>query len=316
MESSDDKVSLHSYKTYPDKVKILKDYEVLVLSGGGTKGVITLGMLHRLSENNLSNIKFFVGTSIGSVICFLMIIGLTPVEILSYICTKNICMDTKLNILQLLSKGGMMSFDTFFDEIQRTTEERLGFIPTMFELYEQFNKEFVCVTHNLTTNKTVYIDHISHPNLSCIEALKMSCNIPLIFEKYMYDKCFYVDGAVSDNFAIEYTSKRYYDKKILGLYIETHSSLRENNQDIMVYIKSLLTVSFRMNCSISKEFKSQNINTIMATVSDNYPEWNFNLSDNSKRFDLFSIGYKLIDEIEGISSIEELNKIITKLKTD
>lgn len=320
-QSSEDKpFTLEKYTTYPENLTLTDNYKVLCLSGGGSKGVILLGMLHRLvnksfpditsqqstlSEgtvvggNYLSGLEAFVGTSVGSIICFLLIITLTPVEILSYICTKDLSVDTKINILLLVSKCGVMSFDLFFDEVQKTTEDRLGFIPTMLELYELFHKEFVCVTHNMSTDETVYIDHRSHPNLSCIEALKMSCNVPLIFEKYMYDKCFYIDGAVSDNFAIEYAVNRYPDKKILGLYVEkVLPCIREDkDQDIMTYVKVLLTLSFRMNCKKSKSFKSPNIHTIMATVNDTFPDWKFDISNTSKRFDFFSVGYKIVDEI-------------------
>ena len=321
-----DKTTLENVETFPENLKLSKNYKVLVLSGGGSKGVILLGMLHRLvnkklfsneneknkdnerdrisDENNLfinylSGIEAFIGTSIGSIICLLLLITLTPVEILSYICTKDLSVDTKINILLLISKCGIMSFDSFFDEIQKTTEERLGFIPTMDELYKLFQKDFVCVTHNMTTDETVYIDYKSHPNLSCIEALKMSCNVPLIFEKYMYDKCFYIDGAISDNFPIEYASKRYPDKKILGLYIEkVLPCIREDkDKDIMSYVKVLLTLSFRMNCKKSKKFKADNIDMVMATVNDKYPEWKFDIS-SSKKFNFFSIGYNVIEKIE------------------
>lgn len=322
---SDDKTTLERCETYPENLKLSKDYKVLVLSGGGSKGVILLGMLHRLVNKKLSSnedVKFvnyllglesFIGTSIGSVICYLLLITLTPVEILSYICTKDFSVDTKINILLLISKCGIMSFDTFFDEIQKTTEERLGFIPTMLELYELFPKDFVCVAHNMSTDETVYIDHISHPNLSCIEALKMSCNVPLIFEKYMYDKCFYIDGAVSDNFAIEYASMRYPNKKILGLYVEkVLPCIREDkDQDIMTYVKVLLTLSFRMNCKKSKNFKSPNVDMIMVTVNDNFPEWKFDITNSTKKFDFFSIGYKVIDEIDNLPI-----KILPKIKTE
>lgn len=315
----DGKITLEEYSTYPDNLKLHENYDVLVLSGGGTKGVILLGMLHRLinkklsltddtflnnqQNNKLSYIKSFIGTSIGSIICFLLIIGFTPIEIMSSVCTKNFSIDTKINIRQLLSTCGLMSFETFFDEIHTLTEKKIGYIPTMYELYESYNKEFTCVTYNITTDETIYIDHISHPNLSCLEALKMSCNVPVIFEKYMYDKCFYVDGAVADNFAIKYASNRYKNSKILGLYIEQHiPRIREDkNEDIMSYIKILLTLSFRMNCKKSKNFRANNIHSIMATINENNPEWN---PSNSIKFEYFSIGYKLLDEIEIQSKVK------------
>ena len=75
--------------THPPNILLNSDYEVLVLSGGGTKGVLQLGMLHGMYTNkkiNFNRIHAYVGTSIGAISCFLLILGYLPVEILSHIC--------------------------------------------------------------------------------------------------------------------------------------------------------------------------------------------------------------------------------------
>ena len=66
---------------------ILVDYDTLVLSGGSSKGIMTLGALQYLYDNFLlKNIKNYIGTSAGAMICYLLAIGYTPVEIIVYIC--------------------------------------------------------------------------------------------------------------------------------------------------------------------------------------------------------------------------------------
>ena len=61
------------------------DYDTLVLPGGGIKGLILLGGVQYLIDNYyMKNIKNFVGTSIGSIIGYLLIIGYTPIEIFVY----------------------------------------------------------------------------------------------------------------------------------------------------------------------------------------------------------------------------------------
>ena len=53
----------------------------LVLSGGGPRGLAIIGALHYAHEKNmLNNINEYYGTSIGSVISLLLLIGYTPVE--------------------------------------------------------------------------------------------------------------------------------------------------------------------------------------------------------------------------------------------
>ena len=56
--------------------------EILVLSGGGKKGVAQVGALHCLKKNNLlNNIKTIAASSVGSVNGLLLCAGYHPMEI-------------------------------------------------------------------------------------------------------------------------------------------------------------------------------------------------------------------------------------------
>ena len=67
------------------------DFDTLVIAGGSSKGIVTLGALQYLYDNNIGkNINTYIGTSSGSIICFLLIIGYTPIEIIVYICTNQL----------------------------------------------------------------------------------------------------------------------------------------------------------------------------------------------------------------------------------
>ncbi|GAF84764.1 unnamed protein product, partial [marine sediment metagenome] len=57
-------------------------YKSLCLSGGGIQGFQVLGALSSISENSCFNIEEFVGTSAGSMICYLLSIRYSPTEIL------------------------------------------------------------------------------------------------------------------------------------------------------------------------------------------------------------------------------------------
>ena len=69
----------------------LQNYDTLVLAGGGTKGILTLGALQYAFDNLfLTNVKNYIGTSAGAMICFLLCIGYKPIEIIVYICTHRL----------------------------------------------------------------------------------------------------------------------------------------------------------------------------------------------------------------------------------
>ena len=243
--------------TLPKNVKMeKKEYTALVLSGGASKGIIQLGFLHNLLIQQIvdfEKINVYVGTSVGSIINFLLSIGYNPVEILTFIFSEHFELKsaTNINFLNIISNFGIYSNEPIFEYISKITEEKIGFIPTLKELYDVFGKEIVCVVHNLSCNpyenekETIYMNYKSHPNLSCIEAIKMSSNIPFVFEKYIYDKNYYVDGGLSDNYPVEYACSQYTNKNILGIAVHnSYKTLKPSEKtSVLEYMNCIMYVS-------------------------------------------------------------------------
>ena len=68
----------------------MKKIKNLVLSGGGIKGALTIGALKELEKNGwLKNIENVLGTSIGSFLGLLWIIGYTGDEMNKIFCDIN-----------------------------------------------------------------------------------------------------------------------------------------------------------------------------------------------------------------------------------
>lgn len=301
-------ISIHSVSINPKHItfkNIDSNYDVLVLSGGGKYGILELGIMHYLQ--NINNINFnyinnFVGTSIGSIISYLLCLDFSPVDIFSHFCAnqKKMLDNIEISITDFLTSFGIINPDVLFNTIKKMTLNKIGFVPTLLELYTLYGKHLICVTHNLSANiyegenTTLYLDYKSHPNMSCIEAIKMSSNIPIAFEKYIYDKKYYVDGAVSDNYPLVYASKNFPEKKILGISVgKNGNSIDENiKSDIPVsiynYIECLLKYSFLKNNYNSMNYINKNIHSINLIVNDKN-EYLF--TDMNYNFLLFSIGY-------------------------
>lgn len=259
----------------PNPIKVHDDFQVLVLSGGSTRGIVQLGMLYALHEQKkLSNIQLYVGTSIGSIINLLLLVGYTPLEIFTFVCTTQLSLDTQsINVLTLLTEFGLFSLDPFFEHIENKIIDKLDYVPSLKELYENYGKHFVSVTYNLSKRKLMYISHETHPDLCCIDALKMSANIPLIFHKYIYDGDSYIDGGFFDQFAIKY-SKFYIEHighkewKIFGLATDIlqNDELNANNTNIFNYVYALLSLSLHNNKVQSFAYKSSSSQFIVLTL--------------------------------------------------
>lgn len=273
-----------------DIVKV--NYDTLVLSGGGVKGILTLGALQCAYDNFLlQDINIYIGTSSGAIICFLFAIGYTPIEIVVYICTHQLMEKLQhFNVVAMLNGGGASSYTSIQEQLEKMTISKIGFLPTINDLKIRFNKTFICITYNETECIAEYLSPDTHPNLPCITALRMSSNLPLIFEKYKYGNNFYIDGGVSNNFPIDIGDNL--GEKILGIQ---HSIEYNNNSDelenILEYIYRLILIPIEQ----SQKLKLQKVSNKCNIVTLEYNKINlldFNFSINSKtKLDLFSEGY-------------------------
>ena len=184
----------------------MKHYDTLVLSGGSVRGFAILGALQNLQERGyLKTVKYFAGTSIGGVLVYLMAIGFSAVEVLVYVCTNNIIeklQDQKNGLTDSLLKQGLYNYGVIEETLSTMTMEKLGYIPTLNDVYTKLGKILVFTTFNLTKQQKEYIHFETHPMLSCLDALHMTCNLPFIFPPLVIGENEYIDGGVIENFPL------------------------------------------------------------------------------------------------------------------
>lgn len=266
------------------------EFDTLVIAGGSTKGILTLGALQYAYDNYiLKKINIFIGTSSGSIICFLLLIGYTPIEIITYLCTNQLLEKLQnFNIVAMLNGNGAISFSSIYEQLEKMTIDKLGYLPTFKDIKDNFNKTLICVTYNLSDDKTEYISYLNNPNLPCLIALKMSANLPLIFEKYKYGDKFYIDGGISDNFPIDMGDK--YGNKVIGLLINEDEKISNIDDNILEYIYKLIFIPMSQNT----EYKVLNASKKCKIIRLDYPKlkfFNFNIKSKEK-LDIFSSGYE------------------------
>ena len=221
-----------------------KEYNILVLGGGSIKGFSILGALQYAKDNDLlNNITTYSGTSIGSIICYLLIIGYSPIEILVCVCVNQVLDHFKnLDLINLVNGKGAVEFIHLQNFLEKLTLDKTEHLLTLEELYTKFGSKLICCTYNLTKQRIEYIDYENHPKLSCITALRMSSNIPLFFEKFWYNNFEYIDGGIADNFPISITDKS--GNQILGINTIENSSNIKKSENFMEYILRILYIPF------------------------------------------------------------------------
>lgn len=185
-------------------------YDTMILSGGGTKGLCSLGVLQYLQDSkriDCSSVKRLVGTSIGAIICYFLAIGYSPIELVVYLCSHGVLESLTINNFdQIVSGEGIYDYQILRNVYEKMTLEKMDAIPTLNEVYTRFGKELVICTYNFTDRKTERLSYRTHPDLSCMDALRMSSNLPFIFSSFVYGDKEYIDGGVIENFSFSMLS--------------------------------------------------------------------------------------------------------------
>ena len=183
----------------------------LVLGPGGVKGFLEVGALIALEFFLLlKDVKRVVGVSVGAVVGLLLAVGYSPGEISKLALDADLAREVFVVRRPsggkgggLFSQGGLFSRDGIRAFLTRLVEGRLGRVPTLGELRRQGKLELVVVATSVERCEPVYLTGDTAPNISCIEAVMMSINIPLIFEYYELGGERYADGALTDPLPIQ-----------------------------------------------------------------------------------------------------------------
>lgn len=180
----------------------------LVLSGASTNGVVTIGAVQYLWDSEMhKDLVNFVGTSSGSMICGLLCVGYSPIDILAKLCTKDAYSSISPNLSSFIADGeGLYSFESIETILTEMFVEKAGRVPTIGELWTDFGKNFVCVTVNLDSKEKVYLTKETHSEVLVTDAVHMSSCFPIVFKPFKWKGQSYVDGGVGDNFPVVFSA--------------------------------------------------------------------------------------------------------------
>ena len=189
-----------------DRMSGNKYFEALVLSGGGFKGFLQLGVLHYLYENGLEldTITEFSGTSIGSIICLLLIVGYKPLEIFKKILKVKFEDFVRLQSFEEIYKNkSLLSIEGAFEFLDDMIIEKMERIPTLLELFKQTGKTLYSCCAIVNSGSLEFISYKNNPHMLCTKAVRLSSNIPFIFKKIKNDGKIYADGGLLNNIPYE-----------------------------------------------------------------------------------------------------------------
>lgn len=183
-------------------------YNTICMSGGGICGFSFLSALNVLTMYNYININeinTFVGTSAGGILCFLLSIDYSPLELITYFKNFNF---TKIDV--------GIDLNLFLNEYG--CDDGMGWINTIGFLFEKkFNLQNInFIDLHILTKKKIYIigsnftkgiqetfSYETTPNMLILDALRISTSLPIIHTPVKYNDDYYIDGGITNNMAYE-----------------------------------------------------------------------------------------------------------------
>jgi len=106
--------------------------------------------------------------------------------------------------------------ETIFKPLLEAKDLKLNI--TLKEFYEYTKIDLHIFTFEINKFKTVELSHISHPDLSLLQALTMSSSLPGIFIPIIIDNYCYLDGGVMCNYPVNECLRDHENKdEILGV---------------------------------------------------------------------------------------------------
>jgi len=288
--------------------KDLPIYNTVVVSGGASKCIAALGALHYLEEQGcIDFVGNYAGTSAGGIICYLLAIGYTPLEIIQFLISSDFMEHFQsLNLAGLVTQRGLVNFYIINEYLEKLTLSKINFMPTFREIRRRFGKNLSVTVFNLSTKKVEYFNADTQPDMPCLTALRMTANVPLLFERFFYEGSEYIDGGLVDNFPIEYYLSP--QNKIIGIDLTIFSGSVNRKQSYINYLLQIALIPYMY--FNAKKAKLDGVDII--SIDSQVDTFDFSLSI-TRRLDVFSRGYQAaLNFFHPLSLPKEVPKEVVK----
>jgi NTE family protein len=245
----------------------------LVLSGGGNRGAIHIGVLHAFDEYNI-NIDAISGTSAGAIIGALYCSGLSALELKDILDSQTIRKMLNLRF----AKDGIADMKSLRKLLETNIQHNS---------YDKLKKKFfVCASDIYEADYEIFSDGdlISH--------VCASASVPIIFKPLIINNKHYVDGGLFNNLPVEPVLNKY--DTVIGVHVNNYKI--GGSLGYKVIAKQVFSVVIKHNVKRNMKLCDFVIDPILEKSYRNFSKKTTN--------ELFEIGYK-----EGIAFLKQ-NKFI------
>ncbi|MCC8145883.1 MAG: patatin-like phospholipase family protein [Bacteroidales bacterium] len=291
--------------SYPQKVG-------LVLSGGGAKGAVHIGIIKALEENNIP-IDYISGTSIGAIVGSLYAMGYSPEQMLTLFMSDEFYHWQTGKVEEdyqfyFRKPPDDPSFIRFSISLKDSVDLRESLMPNslispvqmnqaFLHLYSQANAQcqgifdnlfvpFLCVASDVYNKKPIIFRHGDLGN-----AVRASMTFPLFFKPLVKDSIPLWDGGIYDNFPVTPMKEAWDPGFIIGSSVAGYNSKSPAEQSLYDQVENMVMqkTDYEINPEdgIMMRFRLEDVS----------------LLDFNKAQELHDLGYtraiEMIDSIKG-----------------
>lgn len=233
----------------------------LVISGGGPTMVQSLGSIQYLEENNFiqrNEIESIYGTSAGAIVGTLFCLNFNWDTINDYVIGRpwqDVFTIKVQDIFECYSKKGifdMKIIEKCFKPLLNAKDISLEI--SLKEFYNYSKIELHLFTFEINEFKLLDISYLTHPDLSLLTAIQMTCGIPVLLTPVCINGKCYIDGGMVCNYPLKYCVESGKNvEEILGIknqYNNSNKNCVDSNSNMLDFIMCILfntIFSLKMN---------------------------------------------------------------------
>lgn len=222
----------------------------LVISGGGPTLVQALGAIQHVEEQkfiDISNIETIYGTSAGAILGTLICLKFDWETINDYIIKRPWHEVFPINVQKIFdayTKKGIFDIKTvekIFKPLFSAKDLPLDITLQDFYNYSKIELHFFAFDINDFKNED--ISYKTHPNISLITALQMTCSLPVLVAPVCIDNKCYIDGGIDCNYPLNKCLELYNQDEILGIknqYDKNDSNRVDSTSTMLDFLMSFV----------------------------------------------------------------------------
>jgi predicted acylesterase/phospholipase RssA len=183
----------------------------LVISGGGPILIQILGAIQHLERNeivHMNEIESIYGTSAGAIIGILICLKFDWNTINDYIIKRpwhDVFPIKVQNIFDAYTKKGIFDIKTVEKCFKPLLDAKDIPMDINLEDFYKFSKiELHLFSFEINEYKIQDISYLTHPKLSLMMAVQMTCAIPILITPVCFDDKCYIDGGMACNYPLNH----------------------------------------------------------------------------------------------------------------